>query len=74
MEKFCTAGQGTKNNMAHAYCMLDNYGCKNILGICFIYFFALKQWLQEDVSSLRFTKKISISLSISQKFLACSEM
>jgi len=24
VEKFCTAGQATDGNMAHAHCMLDN--------------------------------------------------
>ena len=24
VEKYCTAGQATDNNMAHAHCMLDN--------------------------------------------------
>jgi len=24
MEKYCRAGQATDDNMAHAYCMLDN--------------------------------------------------
>jgi len=24
VEKYCTAGKGTDNNIAHAYCMLDN--------------------------------------------------
>jgi len=26
--KFCRAGQATEDNMAHAYCMLDNWGYK----------------------------------------------
>ena len=24
VEKYCTAGQSTDDNMAHAYCMVDN--------------------------------------------------
>jgi len=26
VEKYCRSGQGTDDNMAHAHCMLDNWG------------------------------------------------
>jgi len=29
MEKYCTAGQATDNNMGQAYCMLDIKGYKH---------------------------------------------
>jgi len=40
MGKYCTAGQATDNNMAHAQPMLDSYGYKHTLRICNIYCFS----------------------------------
>ena len=40
MEKYCGARQVTDNNMAHAHCMLDNYGYKHTLRICDTYCFS----------------------------------
>ena len=37
MEKYCTAGQATDDNMAHAHCMLDTRGYKHILRMCNTY-------------------------------------
>ena len=34
MEKYCRAGQATDGNMAHAHCMLHNYGFKYIKSLC----------------------------------------
>jgi hypothetical protein len=34
VEKYCTAGQVTDDNMAHAHCMLYAYGYKHTLRIC----------------------------------------
>jgi len=34
VEKYCTAGQATDDNMAHAHCMLDNQGYKNTHKTC----------------------------------------
>ena len=34
MEKYCTAGQATDDNMANAHCMLDTKGYKHTLRIC----------------------------------------
>ena len=39
VEKYCTAGQTTDDNMAHAHCMLDPGGYKHKLGIRNIYCF-----------------------------------
>ena len=41
LEKFCTAGQATDDNMAHARCMLGTKGYKKILfGIYNNYYFS----------------------------------
>ena len=37
VEKFCTAGQATDDNMVHAHCMLDNEAYKHRLRICNTY-------------------------------------
>jgi len=34
VEKFCTAGQATDDNMAHAHCMLDTKVYKHTPRIC----------------------------------------
>jgi len=33
VEKYCRAGQTTGDNMAHAHCMLDNYGYVHTYGM-----------------------------------------
>ena len=38
--KYCTAGQATDDNMAHAHCMLYNKGYKHTLTICNTYCFS----------------------------------
>jgi len=54
MEKYCTAGQATDDNMAHAHCMLDNKGYKYTHSGCvIIVVFPLQQW---------FTKRLNITL------------
>jgi hypothetical protein len=46
VEKYCRAGQATDDNMARAYCMLDNENCthththKHTLRICNTYCFS----------------------------------
>jgi len=40
VEKYCTAGQATDDNMAHAHCMLDTKGYKHTLKICNTYCFS----------------------------------
>jgi hypothetical protein len=37
VEKYCTAGQATEYNMAHAHCKLVNQDYKHTLRICNIY-------------------------------------
>jgi len=39
-KKYCTAGQATDDNMAHAHCMLDTYGYKHTLNLCNAYCFS----------------------------------
>ena len=34
METYCRVEQSTDDNMAHAHCMLDNYGYKHTLTMC----------------------------------------
>jgi len=47
MEKFCTAGHVTDNNMAQAHCMLDTLGYKHILRICNVYCFSSAMMVAE---------------------------
>jgi len=54
-ERYCRAGHATYNNMAHALCMLDNYGYKHTLRIYNTYCFPLQQLLHERASMLRYT-------------------
>jgi hypothetical protein len=44
-EKYCSLGQATDNDMAHAHCMLDTYGYKNTHTLCNIVAFLLQLWL-----------------------------
>jgi len=39
VEKYCTAGHATDDNMTHVLCVLDTYGYKHTLGICKAYGF-----------------------------------
>jgi hypothetical protein len=39
-KKTFEAGQATDDNMAHTLCMLDNYGYKHTLTICYTYCFS----------------------------------
>ena len=41
VEKYCTAGQVTDNNMVHAHCMPDTKGYKHTLGIHNTYYFSI---------------------------------
>jgi len=58
VEKYCTAGQATDDNMAHVHCMLDTYGSKHThththtLRMCNTYCCVL---LQKRASLLRYT-------------------
>ena len=40
VEKYCTAGQATDDNIAHAFCMLETDGYKRTLRTCNIYCFS----------------------------------
>jgi hypothetical protein len=37
--KYCRAWQATEDNLAHAYCMLDNYGYTHVLIIKYLLLF-----------------------------------
>jgi len=52
VEKYCTAGQVTDNNMVHVRCMLDT-GCKCTRRI-YNTAFALQQWFHEHFSVLNY--------------------
>jgi hypothetical protein len=41
VEKLCRAGQAIDDNMAHALCMLGDYGYNHALGICNTYCFSM---------------------------------
>ena len=42
MEKYCRTEQATDDNVAHAHCVLDNYGYKHKLTISNTYCFAIE--------------------------------
>jgi len=52
VEKYCTAGQATDDNMAHVHCMLDDYGYKHNSIYVILIAFPLQQWLHECTSML----------------------
>ena len=60
-EKYCTAGNDTDDNMAHAHCMPDTQGYKYthsgcvICDLCVIHIAWPRQWLHERASVLRNT-------------------
>jgi hypothetical protein len=64
VEKYCRARQATDDNMAHAYCMLDNYGYRHTLRICNTYCFARQQWSHERASMLRYAYIASLPVNI----------
>jgi hypothetical protein len=49
--KYCTAGQTTDDNMAHAHCVLDNSGSEYVTLIAL----PLQQWIHERALMLRYT-------------------
>ena len=55
MEKYCTAGQATDDNMANAHCMLDTHS-EYVIFIDF----PLQQWLHERASMLRYTYTVCV--------------
>ena len=55
MGKYCTSGQATDDNLAHAHCMLDTKGYKHTLKICNTYCFSTGQWLQKHATVLHYT-------------------
>jgi hypothetical protein len=40
VEKYCTAGQATEENLVHAHCMLETCGYEHVLRICNTYSFS----------------------------------
>jgi len=53
MEKYCTAGEATDDNMTHALCMLYNEGYKHTQYVTFIAF-PMHQCLRKCASLLRY--------------------
>ena len=52
-KKFCTAGQATVDNTAHAHCMLDTWGYKHTHSSCVMLIdFPLQQWLHLHSSNV----------------------
>ena len=49
-------GRGTDENMAHAHCILDNYGNTHTLTICNTYCFSTATTVKERTSMLRYSK------------------
>jgi len=56
-KKFCGAGQGTGENMAHSHCMLDTSDRKRTLRILIA--FPLQQWNQECAFMVRYNYIVS---------------
>jgi hypothetical protein len=84
VEKYCRSRQATDDNMAHAYCMLDNKGYKHTFRIRNTFCFLLQQWLHERASMLRYTFRVCRSVhlhtlkwinqldaAINYRFIAC---
>jgi len=62
-EKYGGGGQATDDNMAHACCMLNDYGYKHTLGICNTYCFSkaagyVVVWLRHCATSRKATGSI----------------
>jgi hypothetical protein len=55
VEKYCTAGQATDGNMAHAHCMLHNYNYKHTLSICSADCFSIATMFAVRASRLPYT-------------------
>jgi hypothetical protein len=55
MEKYGRAGQATDDNLAHAFCILDNERYKHTLRICDTYSFPRQKCLHERASMLHYT-------------------
>jgi len=55
VEKYCTTGQATNDNMTHAHCMLDTKGYKHTLIYVRFAVFPLDHWLHRHASTLGYT-------------------
>jgi len=55
VEKYCRAGRGTDDNMAHAHCMLDSQGYKHTLRMCNTYYISTTTMAAWTVWMLRYT-------------------
>ena len=53
--RHCREGQTTDDNMAHAQCILDNYGYKHTFIICITHCFSTTTRLRERASLLSYT-------------------
>jgi hypothetical protein len=53
--KYCRAGPATKDNMAHAHCMLGTYGNKHTIRYVTLIALPLQKWLHEGPWLLRYT-------------------
>jgi hypothetical protein len=63
VEKCCTGGQATDDNMAHAHCMLDNRGHKHTLRLCNTHY----------LSTATVVARMSLNITIYLHRLSCSE-
>jgi hypothetical protein len=61
VEKYCTAGQATDDNVAHAHCMLDNSGYKHTLKICNYY----------CLSTATMVARPSLSVTLYVQYIVC---
>jgi hypothetical protein len=56
METCRRVGQATEGKIAHAHCMMDNYGYKHTLGICNACCFPTATMVERSTSSLGYTR------------------
>jgi len=74
VEKHCRAGQVTDDNMAHAHCMLNNYGYKLTLRMCDAYCFSTKIMVTRTCLNVTFIRILPLSyyirfIDLSKSFL-----
>jgi hypothetical protein len=61
VEKYCTAGQAIEKNMVHTHCMLDTYGHKHTLRICYTYCFPMETIVTRPAPQRYVTRTLPVS-------------
>jgi hypothetical protein len=71
VEKYCTAGQVTDDNMAHAHCMLETKATNTNTEYVILITSAVKQWLHERASWLCYTYIVVRPVLFPNNILSC---